>query len=259
MAQGANIPGFWDPGERIPRPDLTQLPRLRFLTTTDFPPFNFVDRKRRLTGFHVDLAREICEELGLLAICQIQALPWDELVPALERGDGEAIIAGLAPTQENRARFEFSRPFLRIPARFVARRADGIGEPLHLSALEKRIGVVAGSSHAQWLREAFSRSQAVEFPNRQAALAALADGGVDLVFSDAISLSFWLVSPDSRDCCAFAGGPYMSDPRISQPLSIAFPKGRTELSGAADHALQQMGIKGRFAEIYLRYFPLGLF
>ncbi|MEL7429834.1 MAG: transporter substrate-binding domain-containing protein, partial [Pseudomonadota bacterium] len=60
------IPNFWDNSERLQKPDLDQLPRLRFLTTTDFPPFNFIDRKRRLSGFHVDLAREICTQLGVL-------------------------------------------------------------------------------------------------------------------------------------------------------------------------------------------------
>jgi len=61
------------------------MPRMRFLTTTDFPPFNFIDRKKRLTGFHVDLARAICEELEVLNRCQIQGLPWEELQDTLKR------------------------------------------------------------------------------------------------------------------------------------------------------------------------------
>jgi len=36
-------PVFWDTKELLPKPDLTALPRLRFLTTTDFPPFHFLD------------------------------------------------------------------------------------------------------------------------------------------------------------------------------------------------------------------------
>ena len=74
------------------------LERLRFLTTTDFPPFNFLDGNGRLSGFHVDLARAICAELGIVDKCQIQALPWDELDAALQKGEGEAIMAGIAVT-----------------------------------------------------------------------------------------------------------------------------------------------------------------
>ncbi|TIT46268.1 MAG: transporter substrate-binding domain-containing protein, partial [Mesorhizobium sp.] len=70
------VPVLWDAKERLPKPDLSALPRLRFLTTTDFPPFNFLDGAGRLSGFHVDLARAICAELGIAEKCQIQALPW---------------------------------------------------------------------------------------------------------------------------------------------------------------------------------------
>ena len=83
QAQSVLIPNFWDPNERFVKPDFSTRQRLKFLTTTDFPPFNFIDRKKRLSGFHVDLARAICSELDMLAKCQIQALPWDELDEAL--------------------------------------------------------------------------------------------------------------------------------------------------------------------------------
>src|ERR1700745_512614 len=35
------VPGFWDPRRRPERPDLSRIAVIRFLTETDFPPFNF--------------------------------------------------------------------------------------------------------------------------------------------------------------------------------------------------------------------------
>ena len=113
------VPVLWDAKERLPKPDLSALPRLRFLTTTDFPPFNFLDGAGRLSGFHVDLARAICAELGIVDKCQIQALPWGELEGALEKGEGEAIIAGIAATPQSRQTYAFSRSYLQFPARFI--------------------------------------------------------------------------------------------------------------------------------------------
>ena len=69
-----DLPLLFDARERIAKPDLTGLARLRFLTTVDFPPFNFIDQSGKLSGFHVDLAREICRELEIEAKCQIQAV-----------------------------------------------------------------------------------------------------------------------------------------------------------------------------------------
>ena len=93
-AAAPQVPVLWDAKERLPKPDLSAMPRLRFLTTTDFPPFNFLDGSGKLSGFHIDLARAICAELGIVEKCQIQALPWAELEGALQKGEGEAIIAG---------------------------------------------------------------------------------------------------------------------------------------------------------------------
>ena len=35
------VPGFWDPRRRPERPDLSRISIIRFLTETDYPPFNF--------------------------------------------------------------------------------------------------------------------------------------------------------------------------------------------------------------------------
>ncbi len=40
-------------------------PSIRFVTTDDFPPFDFVDAGGRLTGFNVELARAICQRLAI--------------------------------------------------------------------------------------------------------------------------------------------------------------------------------------------------
>ena len=82
-ADGVKLPILWDSKERLVKPDLSDLARLRFLTTTDFPPFNYLDGDGKLSGLHVDLARAICAELAIADKCQIQALPWGELEAAL--------------------------------------------------------------------------------------------------------------------------------------------------------------------------------
>src|SRR5690349_5466921 len=57
------VPGFWDPRRRPERPDLSRITVIRFLTETDFPPFNFAGPDGNPAGFNVDLARLICEEI----------------------------------------------------------------------------------------------------------------------------------------------------------------------------------------------------
>ncbi|MFN3764742.1 MAG: transporter substrate-binding domain-containing protein [Aliihoeflea sp.] len=258
FAQSPQIPSFWDARERIERPQI-ELPRLRFLTTVDFPPFSSLDANNQLIGFHVDLARDICRQLSLDAVCQIQALPWDELVPALENGDGEAIIAGLAPTAELREQLSFTRPYLKFPARFVAARSASLPEPLHRSIRGKRVGVVSGSAHGALLRAQFPDAVAVPFSRADWMLRDLKAGRIDAAFSDGMRIANWLAGDEPDDCCAFVGGPYLAPEYLGQGLTIAVTRNNADLATAFDSALREIDASGRFAELYLRYFPVSFF
>lgn len=253
------VPVLWDAKERLPKPDLSALPRLRFLTTTDFPPFNFLDEAGRLSGFHVDLARAICAELGIAAKCQIQALPWAELEGALQKGEGEAIIAGIAATAESRSKYAFSRSYLQFPARFIMPKTKALTEPILDRLRGKRVGVVAGSAHERMLRDYFGTVQVVPFDRTEALYDDLKAGKVDAAFGDGMRFAFWLGGSDAAACCRFAGGPYLAPEYLGSGMAIATRADDPTLAAAFDYALQEISVKGIFAEFYLRYFPVSFF
>ncbi|MGD9477784.1 transporter substrate-binding domain-containing protein [Shinella sp. G-2] len=254
-----DLPILFDTRERIARPDVSGIVRLRFLTTVDFPPFNFIDQTGKLAGFHVDLVREICRELALTEKCQIQAVTFPELEKALTDGNGEAVAAGVAVTTDLRKRFAFSRPFMRLPARFaVAKKAAPSGETA--AALDgKRVGVVAASAHEAMLKAFFPRVQAEAFADRAALLAALKDGKVEAVFGDGMQLAFWTSGSESAGCCRLFDGPFLSETFLGEGLTLMFRKEDAALAGAVDHALLALSRSGRLQEIYLRYFPINLY
>ena len=114
------VPGFWDPRRRPDRPDLSRLTVIRFLTETDYPPFNFTGADGQPAGFNVDLARALCDEIKVT--CTIQMRRFETLVDALATNRGDAIIASMAVTPEMRVKVDFTDPYYRAPARFVSRR-----------------------------------------------------------------------------------------------------------------------------------------
>ncbi|KQZ19494.1 amino acid ABC transporter [Mesorhizobium sp. Root552] len=259
QAQTPQVPVLWDAKERLPKPDLSALPRLRFLTTTDFPPFNFLDGSGRLSGFHIDLARAICAELGMADKCQIEALPWAELEGALARGEGEAVIAGVAATAETREKYVFSRPYLQFPARFIVPKAKPLTEPIYDKIQGKPVGVLAGSAHEHMLQAYFGTVKVVPFAKPEELYAGLKAGKVDAAFGDGMRLSFWLAGEDAANCCRFGGGPYIAPEYLGTGLSIAAKVDQPVLAAAFDYALQEISEKGVFAELYLRYFPVSFY
>ncbi|PWV99896.1 amino acid ABC transporter substrate-binding protein (PAAT family) [Hoeflea marina] len=253
------VPNYMDPRERIAVPDLSSRSRIRFLTSVDFPPFSFLDRTGRLSGFHVDLARAICDELSALDKCQIQALPWSELGNALGNAQGEALIAGIAVTAENRDRYRFTRPYLALPARFVIRGDAAIGGTDADALAARRVGVLAHSAHEAMLRNWFPDIRPVTFDRADWMFDALRKGGVDAVYGDGVQLSFWLSSAGAEGCCRFFDGPFLSVDYLGEGLAIAVAPDNQPLADAFDHALAALNRSGRFAELYLRWFPNGLY
>ena len=72
-------------------------------------------------------------------------------------------------------------------------------------------------------------------------------------------LSFWLAGSGSAGCCRFVGGPYLAPEFLGYGLAIAVLRDNAALAQAFDHALREIGVKGVFAELYLKYFPVGFY
>jgi polar amino acid transport system substrate-binding protein len=251
------VPGFWDPRRRPERPDLSRISIIRFLTETDYPPFNYAGPDGMPIGFNVDLARMICDELQVA--CTVQQRRFDTLMSALNSNNGDAIIASIAATPESRTRMDFSDPYYRTPARFVARRSDAIDD-VRPEALEgKKIAVVAGTAHEAYLKTLFTEAELRPYPDADAARFALKRGEVDLLFGDGVSLAFWLNGTDSGNCCVFRGGPYLESRFFGEGVGIAVRRGNDLLRQAFNWALFRLWEKGRFTDLWLRYFPVSPF
>jgi len=320
------VPKFFDSHERFERADLSGLSRLRFLTSTDFFPFNYIDSGNNLAGYHVDLARALCAELRLENICSIEAAPWGELETRLRAGEADALIAGLAPTAQNRVYLGFSRAYMRFPARFIARAGSKIARDsarfqqaggdfadfLRRPAGGLRLGVIGGTAHEQMLRAYFAAGPAapppraavsaaapghgqslfgwpgrpaglqfIPFADEAALIAALQAGQIELAFGDGLRFALLMnaqpaAAPPPGPLAGqqaggkaapprllFVGGYYPGIGYLGQGLRLAAVKNSRgpalQLLPALNYALQQLERKGKLAELYLRYFPIGFY
>jgi polar amino acid transport system substrate-binding protein len=251
------IPGFWDPKRRPERPDISRITVIRFLTEVDYPPFNYAGSDGAPTGFNVDLARMICEELKVQ--CTVQMRRFDTLITSLAENRGDAVMASIAVTPDMRRLADFTDPYYRTPARFVTRR-DAPMSDVRPERLEgKEIAVVAGTAHEAFLKSLFTEADLRSYPSNEQAREALRRGDVDLLFGDAISLAFWLNGTDSQNCCSFRGGPFIESRYFGEGIGIAVKRGNDTLRQALNWSLFRLWEKGRFSDLWLRYFPISPF
>jgi polar amino acid transport system substrate-binding protein len=260
MAQPSDvfIPSFWNPKDRLEPPIPGTIRVIRFLTDDDYPPFHFIGPDGTLSGFNIELARLICEELRVA--CTIQPRRWDTMRDALLTSKtGDAIIASYAITPRNLADMAFTHPYYRTPARFLGK--TGVDLAITRKGLAgKRIAVIERTAHAAFLADHFPEAAPVPVSELAEAKGKLLGGEADLVFADGVALALWLNGETGR-CCRFHGGPYLESAYFGEGVGIATRKDAEglRLRDALDYALARLARQGRYSTLYLKYFPVSFF
>jgi polar amino acid transport system substrate-binding protein len=239
-------------GDRVPR-----RVAIRFVTESDFPPFNYFDEDNVLTGFNVDVARAVCLEIN--AACDIQVRPWADLLPALKNGEADAVIASHTASPGMVKLVDFSEPYYFTPGRFASKRGLAAVEVTPEGLEGKRIAVARRTAHEAYLRAFFRDSSIRTYETVELARDALVTGAVDLLFDDGIGLAFWLNGTASKACCEFRGGPFGEAKYFGDGIGIAVSRDDAQLKAMIDTGLRRMRQSGRYEELLLRYFPLRVF
>jgi|EndMetStandDraft_9_1072997.scaffolds.fasta_scaffold06907_3 polar amino acid transport system substrate-binding protein len=240
-----------------PKPDWSWLVVLRFVTESDYPPFNYYDEDGSLTGFNIDLARAICAELGVT--CEINPAEWDSLVKSVQAEEADAIMASLAITPKTIQQVDFTDGYYATPAKFVTQTASPITDVTPEALEGIKIGVAKDTAHERYLRDFFSKSQIVTFETDDALRSALKSGEVQAMFGDAISMMFWINGQDAAGCCQFRGRGFLESRYFGEGVGIAVAKSNIRLKEVLNYALARVRASGRFEELLLRYFPLAIY
>ena len=237
-----------------PEPVIARRAALRFLTDSDYPPFNYVDQDGQLAGFNVEMARAICLELS--AACDVQTRPWGDLLVALKRGEADAVIASHAVTPRLLAEFDVTERYYQTPGRFVGKTGRVIADvsPSGLDGL--KIAVAKGSAHEAYLRALFTLSAIRAYDNPELARDAVISGADDLLFDDGIGLAFWLLGTASKACCEFKGGPFYEPRYFGDGVGVTINRGNPELKAQLNAAIKRLRDSGRQEELVSRSFPL---
>jgi polar amino acid transport system substrate-binding protein len=257
QAQGVTIPNFWDPKAQLDRPEIPATRTIRFLVDDDFPPLHFPGLDGNPTGLSVELARAACERLSLT--CTVQVRRFDMLLDALNDRQGDVVAAAISVTADLRRRFAVTAPYFKFPARFAVRKDRNQPAPEARAPQGKAIGVVGGTAHEAFAKAFMAGGTLKPYPELAAAQAALKAGEIDYLFADGLGLALWIGGEDAGGCCDFSGGPYLESRFFGEGIGFITRTEDEPLRRALDFALQQLWKEGKYAELYLRFFPISPF
>ncbi len=122
------------------------LPVLRVLVPEDAAPMAYRDEAGRLTGFSVEIARALCDEIR--AACQFDITSQNEMLERLLQGKADMAASSVFETPEQRGKLLQANPYYRSLSLWLG----GQDVPPGRSGL--RVAVVKGS-----LQEDYARRQ----------------------------------------------------------------------------------------------------
>ena len=191
-------------------------------------------------GYDVMMAKKLCEANGWEL--EIVRLDWDSLVPAVQAGTVDCVIAGQSMTAERAEMVDFAGPYLYASIVCLTKADSELANAAGISELSgtctSQIGTIWYDTCLPQIEGAQIQSAAESAP---AMLMALETGTVDFVCTDMpTAQGAVVVYPDMviLDFSASEDGFEVSDEDIN--IGISVMKGNTVLKEALDAVLSTM-------------------
>ena len=231
---------------------------LKIGTEGAYPPFNNLTPDGKLEGFDIDIANALCAEMKVT--CEFVTQDWDGIIPALQAGKFDAIIASMSITPERAEKVDFTNKYYNTPSAIAGPKDSTIPATLTKADLAgKTIGVATSTTHFNYASQTYSDSTIKGYPSSQEFLLDLANGRVDAVEDDISVLEEWLKTPDGA-CCKIIGQPSPQPVEIFGPgAGIAIRKGETDLVNKFNDAIKAIRANGKYKEINDKYFSFDVY
>jgi polar amino acid transport system substrate-binding protein len=229
---------------------------LKIGTEGAYPPFNNLTSDGKLEGFDIDIAKALCDEMKVK--CEFVAQDWDGIIPALQAGKFDAIIASMSITPERSEKVDFTHKYYNTPPAIAAPKDTDIKGVTKEDLAGKTIGVQSSTTHFNYATKTYTDSEIKAYPTAQEYQLDLGNGRLDAVNDDIVVLSQWLDSPDGA-CCKLVGA-IKPDVAIHGPgAGIAIRKGETDLVNKFNAAIDAIRANGKYKEINDKYFKFDVY
>lgn len=194
---------------------------LRIGTDSDYPPFGYYqEATKTFIGFDIELMRGVAREMGYSRV-EFVDLEFNNLLPSLQDGQVDAVIACMTVTDERKKKADFTEPYLITSN--VAISASGT-ESRNVDVMkDKRIAVEVGSVHAKQA-EKYSKN-VIACSNAEEALKMILAKEADYAIMDNYTARFFITNYFSGKLAVMAELP---DDAHSD-IGIAVAKGNKEM------------------------------
>ncbi len=223
-------------------------PTIRIATLPYNPPFELSNTNTgEIVGFEVDIMTSICDVMAINCVFRIMS-GYDDMFTALDKGEVDLTMASIVIVKGSES-YLFSYPFLPSYVQFFVQKDSAIQS--NKDIFGKHIGMINDPLlQATMLRRFGTNTSINVFTTMQAGIQSLANGNIDAMVMEAMSVDYWLTN---------TGGTFKT---VGDPIPFGFGygvmtiKNRFDLISQIDNAMTILENNGTYARIYNRYFGL---
>jgi len=211
---------------------------VRLGTEGAYPPYNFINDAGEVDGFERKVGDELCKRASLT--CEWTTNEWDSIIPNLQSGNYDVIIAGMSITDERDQIIDFTQNYLPPAASaYLALSAEA----------DVKTGVVAAqTSTIQASYVAESGAQLVEFATPDETVAAVRNGEAVAVLADKDYL-VPIAAESNGELVLLA-----EEVALGGGIGLGLRESDTELKGKLDAAIKSMKDDGTLNTLIKEYF-----
>ena len=247
---------------------------IRIATEGAYAPYNFTGPGGKLDGFEVDLAHALCDRMKVK--CEVVQQDWDGIIPALQAGKYDAIMAGMNITDKRKEVIDFSIPYVRETNGFAAPKdgplaklpeearfdlsADSAATKKLVDELKpmlkgKAIGVQVSTIHANFLDKYFKGTVDIrEYKTTEQHDLDLAAGRIDGIFASRAAERATLAKSDFKDF-AIVGPNFVGDV-FGIGVGVGMRKNEPELKRMFDDAITALKGDGTLKSLSMKWFKV---
>ena len=221
-----------------------------------YPPFNTLEANGNLTGFDIDIAKALCEEMKVT--CTFVTNDWDGIIPALQSKKFDAIIASMSITPERKEQVAFSKKYYNTPPAIAVPKDSPLKDASPASLKGKTLGAQGSTTHSNYTEKHMPDSELKLYPTADEYKLDITNGRIDGVVDDVVVLSEWLKSDAGK--CRKILSPLPIDPEINgEGAGIAVRKGETALADKFSAAILAIRANGKYKQIQDKYFDFDVY
>jgi polar amino acid transport system substrate-binding protein len=141
-----------------------------------FEPWTMQDEAGQLSGFEIEVSKNIALSMGVIP--EFIVYDWEDIIPALEKGDIDMISGGMAITPARALRVGFSQPYAESGVTL----ATNIELTKHIKGLDELnqpeivFAVVSQAKSAEAIKRIFKHAKITEFVTANEAQQAVISG-----------------------------------------------------------------------------------